>query len=193
MGSSIIKRAFVAACNRTGGTNLTLDRLGMSIWWQGYGGLTLSNLRQKINLLSKLSAEPDVIVIHCGGNDIGFTPLTEMFSTFKSLLFFLQSRFSKTRLIWSQILPRMKWRYSQDSAAMNRSRIRFNSFAAKSVLNCGGGYIKYPDILPISVNLFLPDQVHLSEVGNNVFLNTLQGGLEQIIAGNCCVYPNTML
>jgi hypothetical protein len=40
----------------------------------------------------------------------------------------------------------------------------------------GGGYIRYPDIKK-SEQFVLSDGVHLTGLGNEVFLNTLQGAL----------------
>ncbi|XP_052690745.1 uncharacterized protein LOC128168633 [Crassostrea angulata] len=38
VGSSIVKRAFVAARDRPSGVNLGLQRLRINMWWQGKGG-----------------------------------------------------------------------------------------------------------------------------------------------------------
>jgi hypothetical protein len=42
--------------------------------------------------------------------------------------------FPTTKIIWSQILPRSNWRYSENLKAMDRVRIRLNNAAAT-----GGG------------------------------------------------------
>ena len=44
----------------------------------------------------------------------------------------------------------------------------------------GGGYIRYPDI-NMSEHVLLSDGVHLTSLGNEVFLNTLQGTFEKFI------------
>ena len=50
--------------NRPGGTKLTLERPGINLWWQGYGGLRLNHLKSKLRVLSSLEDTPDVIVLH---------------------------------------------------------------------------------------------------------------------------------
>lgn len=51
-----------------GGINLSLTkRLGVFIWWQGRGGLTLRKLKNHIRLLMRLEDTPDCVVIHIGG------------------------------------------------------------------------------------------------------------------------------
>uniref|UniRef100_K1RYA9 Cornifelin-like protein n=1 Tax=Magallana gigas TaxID=29159 RepID=K1RYA9_MAGGI len=54
-GSSIIKRAFVASFLRPGGSDLNLDRLNITLWWQGYGGLEILvvNAIQKLQVLKQ--------------------------------------------------------------------------------------------------------------------------------------------
>ncbi|KAJ8303595.1 hypothetical protein KUTeg_019991 [Tegillarca granosa] len=191
VGSSIIKRAFMVARQRPGGSNLTLDGNGISLWWQGYSGLKLTDIQKKIRLISTYADNtPTYILLHCGGNDIGCTPLKQLFAVVKTLLNFLQQTFPYTRIIWSQILPRASWRYSNDCVAMDKARIRLNSYAAKSVLNSGGAYLKHPDIKLYAIQLYSPDLVHLSDIGNNIFLNSIQSGLQEIINGNVPVYPN---
>jgi hypothetical protein len=38
-----------------------------------------------------------------------------------------------TKLVWSQILSRLSWRYSNNCKAMNMAAVRLNNFAAKSI------------------------------------------------------------
>ena len=74
---------------------------------------------------------------------------------------------------------------------INRARLRVNSYVAKIVVNnLNGGYIKYPDISIDKTELFQSDNVHLSEIGSNILLNILSGGIESIIRGLQCVYPD---
>ncbi|VDI80263.1 Hypothetical predicted protein [Mytilus galloprovincialis] len=48
VGSSLIRNAFVHARSKTGGVNLGLHRIGVKIWWQGYGGTGLKDLESTI-------------------------------------------------------------------------------------------------------------------------------------------------
>ena len=51
-----------------------------------------------------------------------------------------------TTIIWWQILPRLKWRYSENQTAMHESRYKNYNSIASFVAKLGGHYIKYPDI-----------------------------------------------
>lgn len=188
VGSSIIKHAFSAARNSPGGVDLSLSRLGVSVWWQGYSGLGLHGLLKKIAYLTKFAAAPHFIIIHCGGNDIGKIPLWELRTFLQEVFSGLVKLLPQARIIWSQILPRKTWRYSVDNVAMRKCRVRINSAAAKLVLHYEGAYFRHPDITD-SPSLFANDGVHLSVIGNNIFLNTIQAGLEHLLMGGGPVYP----
>ncbi|VDI62386.1 Hypothetical predicted protein [Mytilus galloprovincialis] len=76
VGSSLIRNAFVhAARSRTGGVNLGLHRIGVKIWWQGYGGMGLKDLESTIKRLMKYEKAPKYLVLHIAGNDLGKTKL----------------------------------------------------------------------------------------------------------------------
>ena len=48
VGSFIVKKAFCAARERSGGINLGLDRKGISICWQFKGGMVWADLLSKV-------------------------------------------------------------------------------------------------------------------------------------------------
>lgn len=160
----------------------------MEILWQGYGGLGVQDVKGKLTLLRRSIDDPDILLLHCGGNDLGRLSLGDLRQSVISLLRYLHKTLPDTKLIFSQILPRLQYRYSTNIEAMERCRKRVNSAAGREVLRLGGCYLKYPDIT-LSEIFFLLDRVHLSELGSCIFLNTLQGGLEYFISGKGQVYP----
>ena len=87
----------------------------------------------------------------------------------------------ETTLIWSQILPRMTWRYSTNTDKMESIRLRLNSSMGVHMIRHGGCFIRYPEI-KASERFIGKDGVHLTKVGNGIFLNIIQGALETIIA-----------
>ena len=54
-----------------------------------------------------------------------------------------------------------------------------------------GASIKYPDMKVSKESLWCVDGVHLSNVGNEVFLNGIQDALEDIIVNQATVSPAT--
>ena len=63
---------------------------------------------------------------------------------------------------------------------MNRARKRINSSIGAFVLQLRGNYVQYPDIA-LDVQFLKRDGVHLTDLGNEIFLNTLQGALESFM------------
>lgn len=73
------------------------------------------DLIPKIRLLSRYESPPDILIIHCGANDIGKIPLLQLRSYMQSTLEMLKQMLPKTTIGWSNMLPRMSWRFSSDS------------------------------------------------------------------------------
>ena len=162
----------------------------MDIWWQGYSGLRLISTKLKIRTLAKLEDPPRFLLLHVGGNDLGVIKLKTIMSEASSLLNYIHRRLPHTRVIWSQILPRTSWRASQNIKAMNDSRIRLNSHIAKLVLShYAGYYIKYSTLVENLDYVLCEDGVHLNEIGNQIFLNYLQAGLEFFLQSQGNVFP----
>lgn len=181
LGSSIIKHATVAASQRIGGTNLSIPNA--NIWWQGYSGLKLLDLVPKLKYLKglKLQSPPHIIVVHCGANNVGKTRLDRLLTMVHDILFQCKTLFPKTKFVWSSTLPRITWRYSTNTKAMNQTRTRVDRQAIKTMVSLGGAYIKHPQIKISHTQLFHSDGTHLSKLGNDLFLNNLQGAIEHIM------------
>lgn len=184
VGSSIIKNAFIEARNRPGGINLGLNRLGVSVWWQGLSGMSVYRLKQQIRTMMRLEDAPHFLILHIAGNDIGSRKIGYLRNDLKSILRWVTRVLPNTIIIWSQVLPRITWRYSSNLSAMEKCRYRINNTIASYILNNGGCYVRYPDIRA-NHTFLTADGVHLTEIGNSVFLNTLQGAIEHFMT-----YPN---
>lgn len=178
VGSSLIKNAFAVARQRPGGVNLGLSNT--SIWWLGQSGMRSSQLVGKLLRMLQYEDPPQFLIIHVGTNDIGHMKLAELRNYMKNVLTTILDILPNTALIWSQMLPRQKWRYSLNTRALERGRYRVNNAIASYLLRKGGLYIKYPEITT-SCNLFTDDGVHLTATGNHIFLNRIQGGLYEFI------------
>ena len=175
-----MKHAFIEARKSYDGSNLGLKRTGFRLWWQGKGGMTWGELVPRINFLLNFENPPKVLVIHCGGNSLGLISLFELRRQMKTAILKIHSMLPSTKIVWSQILPRSAWRYSEDSKAMNFAAARLNNYAAWLCIKLGGSYIKYPELAWNVPGMFASDGVHLSHLGNNFFLFNLQCALLEI-------------
>lgn len=144
---------------------------------------------KKIKSLLKVNDAPRYLILHCGANDVGNIPLKDLIQQMKMTLGRIKLLLPDTKLIWSQLLPRIKWKYSVHMEAMNKAIQRLNNSIASEVIKNGGCYIKYPDIKAANELLFTLDGVHLSATGNNIFLNTICAALEQFVSVGTQVYP----
>ena len=103
--------------------------------------MKLGDVRPKLRTLSDLEEAPDIIVLHVGGNDLGQNTIGDLREIVKRQFRYIKNKFPNAKVIWSQILPRKRWRYSDNNNAMERSRVRLNSAAATEAIRLGGGYI----------------------------------------------------
>uniref|UniRef100_A0A8W8NC18 SGNH hydrolase-type esterase domain-containing protein n=1 Tax=Magallana gigas TaxID=29159 RepID=A0A8W8NC18_MAGGI len=124
IGSSIVKRASIASRERKGG--LKLGIVNTEIWWQGYGGMVLSQLLPKLRVLRRIENDTDVLIIHCGANSLGLIELKSLLEKLQDTLEQIAKLFPRSKLVWSNLLPRFNWRYSEDIRAMEDSRKRVN-------------------------------------------------------------------
>ena len=188
-GSPLVKHAFVHARNSYDGVHLGMQWRNANIWWQGRGGLRWSQVMSFLSLLLTLEAPPDILVIHCGGNDIGHVSTSYLRKNIVATIKRIIRMLPNTRVVWSQILPRLRWRNEQDHCALEKARLRVNSFVAKEVISLGGGYIRYPEISEANTGFFLPDQVHLSAPGNDLFLYRIQQALQSFLSSDSTMSP----
>ena len=80
---------------------------------------------------------------------------------------------------------KLKWRHFNDHKAIDLCCYRINNSIAAFIVSCGGYYVKHPDI-HADQNFFQSDGVHLSSLGNELWLNILQGAMEHFIQNKDC-------
>lgn len=94
-----------------------------------------------------------------------------------------------TMMVYSNILPRRTWRYSNNTDAMERTRKRLNRGLRTYLLQNNGYAIAHPDFDDSYSALYNHDGVHLSFIANDIFINTIQEALFQFLRyPNCNVY-----
>lgn len=149
----------------------------MHIRWMGRRGLRWEGVVPLVETELRTQAPPDIIILHAGGNDIGFTPVGELARQIRDDLHKLKEYLPLTLFVWSDLLPRQQWLPTLPIATLENSRKRINRSAASCCIYLGGRHIYHEDIVYSDNSLFRPDGVHLSDRGNQIFLLSLKSAI----------------
>ena len=154
--------------------------------WFGRPGMHWPQLKPTIQLKMLFHTTPALIVVHLGGNDLVSIKLAKLMSKIKKTLWYLQSVFNDTYIVWSDILPRTQWRGLDDIASMkhldlqqklklmDQKRKRVNRAGRQAVRTLTWGRSILHEIDTDTPGLLKRDGTHLSKIGNHIFLLTLQ-------------------
>jgi hypothetical protein len=130
------------------------------------GGMTVSysKLIEFINALH--------FILHCGGNVLGKLSSSEIIWDIENNFFFITGTLlkimSKTKIIWSQILPRKSLRYVQCNKTANETSMRVNSCTSTFVMELG---VKTSITLKLQSTLCcLGQMAHICQTYVNIFL-----------------------
>jgi hypothetical protein len=75
-------------------------------------------------------------------------------------------------------------RYWHKARAVERFRNRVNLAVKNAVLKEGFCVIRHPNIKSTEINLYRHDGTHLSDTGNAVYLNNVQGAIEYFLVSD---------
>ena len=104
---------------------------------------------------------PDVLVIHCGGNDLGRVKSVLLLQAMKRDLHDLHQQFPQMKIVLSSINQRRHWRHAPP-AKVDKARKFVNNVMATFVLCVNGVFVHHPHIVLDKPELFLRDNVHLT-------------------------------
>ena len=145
-----------------------------NIAWHGQRGMRWHQLLPKVKSLLQSEAPPSWICIHLGGNNLASIPLRALTAMALQDLKTLSKIAPHTMFIWSEILPRVHYRGANSDAKMEKTRKTLNAAIKKGILNLNGQCIKHPGIQWDIPSLFRHDGVHLSNKGNDIFLDNMK-------------------
>ena len=141
------------------------------------------DLLQTIQLQMLHHRPPRIIIIHLGGNNIHNTKITKLMSSIKKDLQYIRDTFIKSHIVWCDILPRLQWRNNQSESpkVLNIKRKRINRAAHQFTKLISNSSCISPNIPWHMTELFMTDGVHLSDMGNMVYLQTIKVNLKNLI------------
>lgn len=151
------------------GRNLGLNAL---IQWFGRGGMIWRNVLPYFEQCLQGRAVPDILLVHCGGNDLGKTKSIHLAARIKQDLQDLHRKYPEMKIIFSTITQRNLWRSAQPQK-IEKARRFINSVMASFISCIDGAIVHHRQIKRRHPGHFLPDLVHLTPLGNDIFLNNI--------------------
>ncbi|CAG2231803.1 unnamed protein product [Mytilus edulis] len=182
VGSSIVYWAQTNAKTRYGGPNIGLQSRGVYIRWFGKRGMLWNDFNAKVSHAVDKFSPPAMIVIQLGSNDLVKVKTLELIQNIERDILRLHLLLPNTRIVWSEMLMRRYWHGATDGKAIERSRKRVNSAINNYALNDGHCVIQHPNIRAREMNLYRYDGTHLSDIGYDIYLNNIQGGIETFLS-----------
>ncbi len=131
----------------------------------------------------KSSPPPSFLLLHLGSNDLGTVSVKELIEDMKCDLLRLKLLLPNTKIVWNDILMRRYWHQAQNGKKLELARKRLNLELRNSVSKEGGYIIRHPNIRASEKGLYRFDGTHLSDTGNDIYLNNIQGALESFFSG----------
>lgn len=153
------------------GTNLGIEDI--SIYWFGWGGLRWKSLLPFFSQSLQGRAVPDVLLIHCCGNDLGDVKGVNLVAGMKEDLQHLHLQYPGMKIIFSGITLRCRWRAVANPGKIDHARRFVNSVMTTYVHCLSGSFANHPQLRFDTPGLFLHDGVHFTTKGNYIFLNSL--------------------
>lgn len=179
-GHSLVYWAESRAKSPEVGMQLGMDPSKVTIWWKGIQGMTWPQLLPQLHQLKVTWPNPDILIMHLGGNDLSTDSPTELLASVKKDLTSMRSIFPQCVLVWSNILPRRVWRHSADSHEVDLVRTTVNRRIQNIISELGGTSLTHDNIrCGANTGLYRADGVHLSPKGIDVFNLNLQDFLEK--------------
>jgi lysophospholipase L1-like esterase len=161
-----------------------METYGMEVVWKGKRGALLSDAPMDIfdYMRSAHTGWPDFMIIHLGCNDFMHSSSLEIHWMVKNLLEFLKEYLPNTTIVWSFILPRLKYNMSFGKHSDMSKKLRdVNRNARNLFWKAEGKAIAHSDIDGQNKDLFRGDNLHLSPLGLDIFVNGLKGALEYFV------------
>ncbi|KAG8554788.1 hypothetical protein GDO81_003896 [Engystomops pustulosus] len=123
---------------------------------------------------------PDILVLHAGGDDLGAIPMKYLMDGIKSDIARLISRFTKTIIVWSEIVNRQKWPKARSQKVIEKARFGVNKTVSRFLKN-GGVVVRHKGLEGDNAHLFEEDGVRLNATGNDIWCGGIHDGIDKAI------------
>ncbi len=170
MGDSIVKWAGEGSFQLQGG--------GETVWL-GWSGLRLKGFSDRVRQELYHNPRPTTLIIHVGTNDIFRTKCKVARKRIRDNLQDIRNMLPQTRIIWSEILPRLFYYRERRAGAGNSVRDKLNTHAQKVCMEViHGKIIWHGDLFPAFCHEYYRyDGVHLEGQGNFRLIQNFENAL----------------
>lgn len=144
-------------------------------------GMRWTQLLSRVHFSARLDRAPDVLLLHLGGNDLGFRTTRDLLRDIKLDCLRLWASYPGILLVWSDIVARKSWRNARSVPGMNRARVKLNKAVGRFIARNGGIVVRHKDLEELDDALLRPDGVHLNAIGLDIWTLGLREGLEQAV------------
>lgn len=176
IGDSYVRRGEEAADKRFG-KNFGLNA---EVQWFGKGGMRWCGVLPRFYAELDTQSPPDILVLHAGGNDLGLMPSKQLAYVMQRDLMQLRAEFPSMKIVFSCINERQVWRTGRPGMVNNDRKI-VNRCIRNNLVNLGGEVIEHPLLKYYDKKIFLPDRVHFTKKGNQVFLTSIHCTLKKVL------------
>ncbi len=147
--------------------------LPCQVIWKGKSGARMSDLDTLLQSIN-YGSSPAVIIFHIGTNDL---VNVDEFCMRQRITVFMQkciSQFPYTRVVWSDILPRIFYFGAKSQPAVEKKRKAVNRWAKRQCHELGALCLHHPQFTWSEAALYRFDGVHQSDLGTKLFRGNLQ-------------------
>ncbi|CAI5769563.1 Hypothetical predicted protein [Podarcis lilfordi] len=120
---------------------------------------------------------PNAVVLHLGENDLVIRKSIILIKTAIADLESVHATHPNIPIFWSELLPRLHWRGNIKPTRLNYTVEKINRAVRSATTHMGGRVVKHPNIKVYMKELFRPNGVHLSDLGNERWLSDIRHGL----------------
>ena len=156
----------------------------MSIRWFGKRGMLWREVGGAVAQAKDRFPPPSLLLIQVGSNDLTEIKSVDLVDNITIDILRIKLLFPNAKVVWSEILMRRYWHNANDGKAVEFTRKRLNLAVKNAVLKEDFCVILHPNIRAKERNLYIFDGTHLSDTGNEVYLNNIQGALEYFLSSD---------
>lgn len=117
-----------------------------------------------------LAQAPDILVIHAGGNDLGFRTTREILRDIKLDCLRLLTSYPGSVLVWSDIVARRVWRHARFPNGLNKAHAKLNKAVGRFIARNGGIVTRHRDLEVVDDSLLWTDGTHLNYISLDIWM-----------------------